>query len=116
MGANLRFGSTAYPASPASFGHFFVLKQYSPAYPWILIHAFMFAPGLAINALQSMQFPVNFLRQSTANAIGLLQFFNAGGLYAFQSAKPGQETLPALGADTPDLLQTRTGASFSKLG
>src|SRR5688500_8946570 len=106
MGANLRFGSTAHPASPASFGHFFVLKQYSPAYPSILIPAFMFPPGLATSALQSMQFPVDFLRQGTANAVGLLQFFNAGGLHAFQSAKPGQETLPALGADTPDLLQT----------
>lgn len=104
MGANLRFGSTAYPASPASFGHFFVLKQYSPAYPWILIPALMFSPGLAISALQSMQFPVDFLRQRTANAIGLLQFFYACGLYAFQSAKSGQETLAPLGADTPDLL------------
>src|SRR5688500_10168549 len=55
MGANLRFGSTAYPASPASFGHFFVLRQYSPAYPWILVHALCctgngIAP-LAINAI-----------------------------------------------------------------
>ena len=52
-----------------------------------------------------MQFPVNFLCQRTANSIGLLQFFNARGLYAFQSTKPGQETLAALGADTADLLQ-----------
>jgi hypothetical protein len=51
-----------------------------------------------------MQFPVNFLCQRATDAVGLLQFFDARGAHAFQAAKPCQQTLPPLGADTGNLL------------
>ncbi len=59
----------------------------------------------AISApLQSVQIPVNFLCQRTADAIRLLQFFNTCGLHAFQPAKPRQQALTTLGADTINFL------------
>ena len=60
--------------------------------------------GTDINPLQSVQFPVNFLRQRTADAIRLLQFFNTCGLHAFQAAEPCQQALTTLGADTINFL------------
>lgn len=63
-----------------------------------------------------MQFLVNLLGQRTADSIRLLQFFNTCGEDAFQPAKPCQQTLPALGSDTINLLQTGAGARFAKFG
>lgn len=64
----------------------------------------------------SMQLPINFFRERTANTIDLLQFLNARRAYAFKATKPRQKALTTFSADTGDLFKGRAGAGLAEFG